>query len=106
MPSRHNSVDSVPTWSHTMNGGMINPVFKPYQCLLTSLWKRMAQLPKRSAGVAPEVNLRERIRVRPYRAKIFFDFLKFSLIYTDCSMCQEVWPGGGRHTPPRQTPPG
>ena len=48
---------------------MIDPGFKPYQCLLTGTWKRRAWWPawppKRSAGVAPEANLWEYVTCMP-----------------------------------------
>ena len=55
-PSLHSSVGRASDWSHTVSGGMIGPSFKPHQWLLAT---------KRSADVAPEVNLRECVICTP-----------------------------------------
>ena len=50
--SQHSSVSEV---SASDSG------FKPHRSLLAGTWKRMAQPAEGSAGVAPEVNLMERV---------------------------------------------
>ena len=44
---------------------MRDPVFKTHQCLLAGTWKRAMLPTKRSAGVAPEVSIRECVRCMP-----------------------------------------
>ena len=38
------SLKYLPTWSHTVSGGMIDLSFAPHHCLLAGMWKRMVQL--------------------------------------------------------------
>ena len=52
------------TWSHTMSSNMIDPGFKPHLCLLAGVEENDLTA-MRSAGVRPEVNLREYVTCTP-----------------------------------------